>query len=102
MFIVNDICYASEPSTKIRVKSAKALPGQMLLVTFTSGESRLFDASTLSGSAFQPLKNEKIFSDIQIFHGMPTWMNGEIDIAPETLYAESFPYEAPDAANLAC
>ena len=27
-----------------------------------------------------------------IFHGVMTWMNGEIDIAPETMYADSYPY----------
>ena len=26
------------------------------------------------------------------FHGVMTWMNGEIDIAPETMYADSYPY----------
>lgn len=28
-----------------------------------------------------------------LFHGVITWNNGEIDIAPETVYAESFPYD---------
>ena len=31
-------------------------------------------------------------ADFTIFHGVMTWMNGEIDIAPETMYADSYPY----------
>jgi hypothetical protein len=35
---------------------------------------------------------KKILSDIVIFHGIMTWMDGKIDIAPETVYAKSYPY----------
>jgi len=48
----------------------------------------------LIGSAFLPLKDEEILADFKIFHGVMTWMNGEIDIAPETMYADSYPYTA--------
>ena len=27
-----------------------------------------------------------------VFHGVITWNNGEINIAPETVYAESYAY----------
>jgi len=33
------------------------------------------------------LKDEKVLEDFNIFHGVMTWMNGDIDIAPETMYA---------------
>ena len=46
----------------------------------------------MTGSAFEPLKDEKTLADFTIFHGVMTWMNGEIDIAPETMYADSYPY----------
>ena len=36
----------------------------------------------------------KVLADFIIFHGVMTWMNGDIDIAPETMYAESYPYTA--------
>ena len=92
MYIVDDICYAGSDAAEVRVSAAKPLPGRMLLVTFSSGEQRLFDTTLLKGSAFQPLDDEKIFSDITIFHGVITWKGGEIDIAPETVYADSYPY----------
>ena len=67
------------------------LRGSMLLITFSTGEQRLFDATLLTGSAFEPLKDEKTLADFTIFHGVMTWMNGEVDIAPETMYADSYP-----------
>ena len=93
MYIVDNICYAGTNAQKIKVKDAIALRGGMLLVTFESGEQRLFDTSLLQGGAFKPLQDEKVLSDITIFHGVITWMNGEIDIAPETVYENSYPYE---------
>ncbi len=93
MYIVNDICYAGELVENIRVTEAKPLRGGMMLVTFSTGEKRLFDTTLLKGSAFEPLKDEKIFMSPVLFHGVITWNNGEIDIAPETVYAESYPYE---------
>lgn len=92
MYIVNDICYADTKEEDIRVVDAKALKGQMLLVTFASGEKKLFDVSKLTGTAFEPLKDEKIFSDISIFHGVITWNAGDIDIAPETVYYDGYEY----------
>lgn len=97
MYIVNGICYAGNNLEEIRVQEALPLRGGMMLVTFTSGEKRLFDTTTLTGSAFEPLKNEEIFKNVSIFHGVMTWDNGEIDIAPEMVYAESYPYESVEA-----
>ena len=92
MYIINDICYADEMQEEIRVTEAKPLPGRMLLVTFSTGEKRLYDTTTLNGPAFSPLDNREIFENIDIFHGVITWNQGEIDIAPETVYHDSYPY----------
>lgn len=92
MYIKNDICYAGELSEGIKVTEAKPLRGEMMLVTFSTGEQRLFDAACLEGAAFEPLKDEKIFNHPVIFHGVITWDNGNIDIAPETVYKESYAY----------
>lgn len=92
MYIIDDVCYAGEAVPDIKVKEAAVLRGGMLLITFSTGEQRLFDATLLTGSAFAPLKDEKMLADFTIFHGVMTWMNGEIDVAPETMYAESYPY----------
>ena len=92
MYIIDDVCYAGEAVPDIKVKEAEMLRGGMLLITFSTGEQRLFDTTLLTGSVFEPLKDEKILADFTIFHGVMTWLNGEIDIAPETMYAESYPY----------
>lgn len=98
MYIIDDVCYAGEKSQDIKVKEAKVLRGGMLLLTFSTGEQRLFDTTLLKGPAFRPLKDEKVLKDFNIFHGVMTWMNGDIDIAPETMYADSYPYTAQNVS----
>lgn len=90
MYIIDDICYAGEMQEGIKVTEAKPLRGRMLLVTFSTGEKRLFDTTLLKGSAFAPLDDEDIFQRVNIFHGVVTWMDGRIDIAPETVYEKKF------------
>lgn len=92
MFVIDDICYAGELSAEIKVDKAVALGKGMMLITFSSGETRLFDSTLLEGGAFAPLKNEENLKNFEIFHGVITWMDGEIDIAPETLYDMSYEY----------
>lgn len=70
----------------------------MMLVTFTTGEKRLFDSTLLSGKAFEPLKSEDVFKNVNVFHGVMTWNDGDIDIAPETVYEMSYPYNAVEKA----
>ncbi|MBP3879247.1 MAG: DUF2442 domain-containing protein [Lachnospiraceae bacterium] len=94
MYILNDICYAGEMQDGIKVTDAKPLQGGMMLVTFSTGEKRLFDTTLLEGSAFAPLADEKIFRNPVLFHGVITWNNGEIDIAPEKVYRDSYAYES--------
>ena len=98
MYIIDDVCFAGEVTPDIKVKEATVLRGGMLLLTFSTGEQRLFDTTLLTGAAFEPLKDEKTLADFTIFHGVMTWMNGEIDIAPETMYAESYPYTSRNAS----
>ena len=93
MYIMNGICYAGEIQAGIKVTEAKPLRGGMMLVTFSTGERRLFDTTSLEGSAFAPLADEKIFSNPVLFHGVITWNDGEIDIAPETVYQNSYSYD---------
>ena len=45
MYIKNGICYAGKMQEDIRVTEAKPLRGGMLLVTFSTGEKRLFDTT---------------------------------------------------------
>ena len=48
MYVINGIVYAGNPSSEIKVQTVKALDDMMMLVTFTSGEKRLFDADRKS------------------------------------------------------
>ena len=94
MYMIDDICYAGEMREGIKVTEAKYLRDGMMLVTFSTGEKRLFDTTMLQGAAFAPLADEKILSNPVLFHGVITWNKGEIDIAPETVYRDSYAYES--------
>lgn len=94
MYLLNGICYAGELRPDLKIIEARPLRGGMMLVTFSSGEKRLFDTTLLEGSAFAPLAQEEVFRHPVLFHGVITWNNGEIDVAPETVYALSYAYES--------
>lgn len=94
---INGIVYGDTGSQPIEVLEAKALSDMMLLVTFNTGEQKLYDATILlSMPAFQKLKDEQVFAALKVENGVVTWDNGEIDIAPESLYTNSFLYEPRD------
>lgn len=94
MNIFNSIAYAGAKASGTFVQAVKPLDDLMMIVTFTSGEKRLFDAiQLLAFPAFQPLKKEKIFKNAKVEHGVVTWADGEIDIAPETMYETSYAYQ---------
>lgn len=92
MFIKDGIVYASSKPESIRVESAKPLSDGIIIVTFTSGEKRLFDTTELRGEVFEPLSDPEIFSSLVVDHGVLTWANGDIDCAPEYVYDHSYEY----------
>ena len=98
MFEVNGIAYASEKSNKISITDAKVTDHLMMIVTFSGGEKRVFDASVLTGSAFKPLEDDAIFSNFKIMHGVITWMDENIDCAPEYMYENSYAYPSLKSA----
>lgn len=62
-----------------------------LLLTFSGGERRRFDMRPyLRYPVFRRLENTGYFSLARVDYGTVTWP-GDIDIAPETLYAHSVP-----------
>lgn len=93
MFEFNGIVYANEFKKSIKVVDAKVTDYLMMLLTFSTGEKRVFDASILSGSAFEPLKDDSVFRDFRIVHGAVTWMDEDIDCAPEYMYEHSYAYD---------
>ena len=86
------IVYGETPANNDKIISAEPLRDHMMLLTFASGEERLFDAEILKGEVFESLKNEDIFMNPVIDHGVVTWDNGEIDCAPEFMYENSYKY----------
>jgi hypothetical protein len=67
-------------------------------VRFNNGEARIADLKPLlSTPAFAPLAEEARFRDVYIDYGVPVWMDGEIDIDPDYLYANSVPQDAATA-----
>ncbi len=89
MYIVDGICYADKPCDMLEIVEAKPLENMNMLITFNTGEVRLFDASILQGSAFIPLKDVKVFNSPKIEDGVVVWLDGEIDCAPEFMYEHS-------------
>jgi hypothetical protein len=72
------------------VVAVKALPNYQLDLTFENGEQRRFDMNRLMDlKPFNRLKDNSFFG-AHIAYGTVVWP-GTIDIAPETLYADSVP-----------
>ena len=95
MYIVDGIAYAGKKMKEIAVQAVKPLDDMMMIVTFESGEKRLYDATQLLAyPAFQRLKDDEIFKNAKVEYGVVTWDDGEIDIAPETVYKESYAYQS--------
>ncbi|MCD8020978.1 MAG: DUF2442 domain-containing protein [Clostridiales bacterium] len=92
MYTINGIVYASEPSSDMEISAAKVVNDMMMILTFSTGETRLFDATILTGSVFEPLKDDSIFRNFQIVDGVITWMDEKIDCAPEYMYKHSYEY----------
>ncbi|MBQ3398437.1 MAG: DUF2442 domain-containing protein [Synergistaceae bacterium] len=100
MYIKDGICYAGELEPGITITDAKPLDGGIVLVTFSTGEKRLFDTTEIEGEVFKPLSDPKIFRNPIIAYGTITWDNGNIDIAPETVYNMSYPYNTGEDGHV--
>lgn len=99
MFEVNGILYANSPKDLIKITAAEITGKLMMLLTFSSGEKRVFDASILQGEVFEPLTNDAVFQNFKIVRGVVTWNNEEIDCAPEYMYENSYVYNDVDVAT---
>ena len=77
-----------------RVRAVAPRDDYTLLLTFSNGERRVFDAKPLLDfPVFRSLKNPKFFRMVQVSFGSVAWPN-DIDYCPDTLYAESVPLDA--------
>lgn len=90
---INGIIYADDTNTPLRIMHVMALSDMMMLLTFSTNEQKLYDASQLlSYPAFAKLADENVFSTPVLVDGVVTWDNENIDIAPETMYENSAIY----------
>lgn len=75
----------------IDVVSVSARPDFVLDLQYENGERRRFDFKPLMAiKPWNRVATPSMFSRVKAAHGTVSWP-GEIDIAPETLYADSFP-----------
>lgn len=94
MYIINGIAYAGEPKESIRVKAVRPLDDLYLMITFSTGEKRIYDATPLlKYPVYQALKDKSVFERVYVECGTLVWNDGEIDIAPENLYKNSYASE---------
>ena len=94
MYIKDNICYAGEIQENIKIQSTKYIGRGIVIVTFSTGEERLFDLTELKEPVYKPLEDEEIAKNIVLFNGIITWLDGTIYIAPETVYHMSYEYNS--------
>lgn len=74
-----------------RVQAVVPTDDYKLLLTFNTGEKRIFDVKPLFNMpVFHPLKNEQFFKSVKVAYGTVLWPQ-DIDYCPDTLYQESLP-----------
>lgn len=75
----------------VDVVEVSPLPGHRLHLLFEDGKRGVYDVTPLLGKGvFKALENPAVFSTVRVKYGTATWP-GEIDIAPEELYANCTP-----------
>jgi hypothetical protein len=42
---------------------------------------------------FEELKDPNAFNEVYLDYGVPTWLEGKIDLSPEMLYEESITHQ---------
>jgi hypothetical protein len=99
VIIRDGICFAATDCDECAIVDAKPLVGGMILATFSNDETRLFDTTQLAEPVFAPLRHENVFNTLTVEHGFISWDNGNIDIAPEYVYENSYKYNPVDIVS---
>ena len=87
MVVKNGICHAESSNVPLHAIGCSALGGYRVSVEFNDGSVKDVDLEPLlSLPAFSPLADPAVFRAFSIDHGVVTWLDGEIDVAPEWLY----------------
>lgn len=95
MYIVDGVAYAQNFNNKeLRVVDFKIVSELCMLVTFSNGEKRVFDAQYLTKyQVYNRLKDFNIFKNAYIENGIIVWDKGAIDISTDNVYNNSYEYE---------
>lgn len=92
MYSPYDLAEAGKVRPLLKVIEVSPLDGYKLKLQFSTGELKIFDFTPLlEAPAFRPLKDEALFKSVYLDRGITLWAGGEIDIAPEKLYADGRP-----------
>ena len=92
------ICCAGKPA--LCVQEVTARPDHTLLLTFSNGERRVYDARQIMTHAlFAPLRDPAFFMTARCDGCTVTW-DGELDIAPEALYEQGVPLTQEDSLTV--
>jgi hypothetical protein len=94
MYVIDGIAYAGEPEPLLKVVGVKPLDDYRLWLRFSNHEVRAYDVKPLfEYPLFSVLKDLETFRGVYLDYGVPTWLDGEIDISPETLFSNSAVYK---------
>lgn len=86
MFEKDGIVYAGTNPVVKKVIFAEYLANHVIRVAFNTGEVVDVDFHHgFEGNAFAPLMDESALKQFEIINGVLTWMDGDIDVAPEYL-----------------
>jgi hypothetical protein len=92
MYIIDGIVYGNDRTPFKKVAAVEVLDDYELRLRFSTGEEKIFNVKPLlKYPVYKPLENKRLFNSVYLSYGVPTWQNGEIDIAPDTLYEEGVP-----------
>lgn len=90
MIVRDGKCYAENPEPVLKIIGFETLAPHRMKVMFNDGETRLFDGHVLlHGEAFAPLADAEAFSRCKLDYETLTWLDGELDVAPEFVYENS-------------
>lgn len=95
MYVVDGIAYANNSSDdELKIVNLKIISELCMLVTFSNGEKRIFDANYLTQyPIYEKLKDYNIFKKAYIENGTIMWDDGKIDVGTNTVYKNSYEYE---------
>lgn len=93
MIVRDGKCYAENLAPVLKIIGFEMLAPHRMKVVFNDGETRVFDGRILlKGEAFAPLADADAFSRCKLDCETLTWLDGELDVAPEFVYENSERY----------